>query len=260
MDYATSDGTATAGEDYAAASGTLTFAAGDTSKTVAVTVTDDAADELGETLALTLSNASGAAIADATATGTIEDDDRPLVSVSDAGGPEGGSAAFEVTLDVAPAAEVSAYYTTVDGTATAGADYTGRWGTLRFAAGETAKTVAVDLLEDEEEEPDETFRLELTWASGVGLADPTGIGTIEGDEGTEDLTASVSRRCRTGTTARRSPWGSSSRRRSTTSASPGCATRSSRRRAARWSAPRGGTRRRTWRGTSRSSRRRRAGT
>ena len=69
--YATSDGTATAGKDYSAASGTLTFAAGERAKTVEVAVLDDAHDEGSETLTLTLSNASGARIADATAMGTI---------------------------------------------------------------------------------------------------------------------------------------------------------------------------------------------
>ena len=77
VDYATADGTATAGSDYTAASGTLTFAAGERSKTVAVAVLDDAHDEGSETLTLTLtlSNPSGAYIADGTATGTIENTD-----------------------------------------------------------------------------------------------------------------------------------------------------------------------------------------
>ena len=71
VDYATADGTATAGEDYTAASGTLTFAAGDTEKTVSVAVLDDALDEGSETFKLKLSNAQGARIADGEATGTI---------------------------------------------------------------------------------------------------------------------------------------------------------------------------------------------
>ena len=75
VDYATSDGTATAGTDYTAASGTLTFAAGETSKTVSVAVLDDAHDEGVETLSLTLSNAEGAQIADTIATGTVADDE-----------------------------------------------------------------------------------------------------------------------------------------------------------------------------------------
>ena len=75
VDYATADGTATAGADYTAASGMLTFAPGETAKTVSVPVLDDAHDDTGETLTLTLSNASGARIRDGEATGTIENSD-----------------------------------------------------------------------------------------------------------------------------------------------------------------------------------------
>ena len=77
VDYATSDGAATAGEDYTAVTGTLTFAPGETKKTVSVAVLDDGEAEEAETLTLTLSNASGAGtvIRTASATGTIEDDE-----------------------------------------------------------------------------------------------------------------------------------------------------------------------------------------
>ena len=72
VDYATSDGTAVAGSDYTAASGALTFNAGDTSQTVQVTVLTDSEDEGQETLTLTLSNPSQATLDDATGAGTIE--------------------------------------------------------------------------------------------------------------------------------------------------------------------------------------------
>ena len=75
VDYATSDGTATAGPDYTAASGTLIFAPGETEKTVSVAVLDDAHDEGSETLTLTLSNPSGAYVEDGVATGTINNSD-----------------------------------------------------------------------------------------------------------------------------------------------------------------------------------------
>ena len=75
VDYATADGSATAGSDYTAASGTLAFSAGETEKTVSVPVLDDAHDDDGETLTLTLSNPAGAWIDDATATGTIRNTD-----------------------------------------------------------------------------------------------------------------------------------------------------------------------------------------
>ena len=75
VNYATADGTATAGSDYTATSGTLTFAAGDTSKTVSVPVLNDDLDEGSETLTLTLTSPSGATLADAEATGTITNSD-----------------------------------------------------------------------------------------------------------------------------------------------------------------------------------------
>ena len=75
--YATSDGSATAGEDYTSTSGTLTFNAGETSKTVSVSVLNDDHDEGEEKFTLTLSDVSGgnAYLKDATATGTIENKD-----------------------------------------------------------------------------------------------------------------------------------------------------------------------------------------
>ena len=69
--YATSDGTATAGSDYTATSGTLTFSSNETTKTVSVPILDDTVEDHGETFTLTLSNPTGALLADATATGTI---------------------------------------------------------------------------------------------------------------------------------------------------------------------------------------------
>ena len=75
VEYATSDGSARAGEDYTASSGTLTFAANETSRTISVTVLDDAHDEGEETLTLRLSNPSGSRVADGEATGTIENRD-----------------------------------------------------------------------------------------------------------------------------------------------------------------------------------------
>ena len=71
VDYATQDGTATAGSDYTTTSGTLTFAAGETSKTVSVPIADQTVEDGGKTFKLTLSNASGGEIADSEATGTI---------------------------------------------------------------------------------------------------------------------------------------------------------------------------------------------
>ena len=72
VDYATGNGEARAGTDFVEASGTLTFAANETSKTVEVEVLADEVDEEAETMTLTLTNPAGARIADGAATGTIE--------------------------------------------------------------------------------------------------------------------------------------------------------------------------------------------
>ena len=82
VDYATSDGTATSGADYTGTSGTLTFLAGETAKTVSVPIIDDAVDDGGEALTLTLANAAGAEIGAAAATGIIRDDDSNRLTAS----------------------------------------------------------------------------------------------------------------------------------------------------------------------------------
>ena len=100
VDYATADDTAVAGEDYTAASGTLTFAAGETEKTVDVTVLGDSLDEGAETLTLVLSNASGATVGDGEATGTVSDPGPAPLTGSFSGAPpeHNGSRAFTVFL------------------------------------------------------------------------------------------------------------------------------------------------------------------
>ena len=77
VDYATADGTATAGKDYTAKSGTLTFNAGETSKTIHIPILNDTIFDKDETIQLSLSNASGADISDQSGTGTITDTDLP---------------------------------------------------------------------------------------------------------------------------------------------------------------------------------------
>jgi len=71
VDWATSDGTAIAGSDYIGASGRLTFAPGETSKTIEIAIADDAVEEGSKTFTVTLSNPSGATIANAVGVGTI---------------------------------------------------------------------------------------------------------------------------------------------------------------------------------------------
>src|SRR5207302_939807 len=91
VDYATQDGSATtADSDYAQNTGTLTFAAGETSKTVTVKVNGDTTFEPDEGFALKLSNPANATIADDTGAGTIQNDDaQPQISIDNVSHPEG---------------------------------------------------------------------------------------------------------------------------------------------------------------------------
>ena len=82
VNWATQDGTATAGSDYAAAGGTVSFAPGETSKTVAVPILGDTAAEGGENFAVNLSSPAGTLVRDGQGVGTIADDDAPPVAVT----------------------------------------------------------------------------------------------------------------------------------------------------------------------------------
>ncbi len=105
----------------------------------------------------------------------------PGLSVADAEVQEGPSASldFTVTLGRAASGAVSVQYATADGSATAGSDYTATSGTLNFAAGETAKTVSVPVIDDSHNEGDETLTLTLSNATGAWIADGEATGTIE---------------------------------------------------------------------------------
>ncbi|QEH35011.1 Calx-beta domain protein [Aquisphaera giovannonii] len=190
--YATSNGTATAGSDYTAASGTLTFAPGETSKAISVAVLGDTLAEADEAYSVTLSTPTNATLADASATGTIlDDDDVPTLSVGDVTVAEGDSgsvqAVFTVSLSAASGETITVGYATANGTATAGSDYTAASGTLTFAPGETSKTINVDVLGDLLPEGLETFLVQLSSPTNATLADAQGEGTIVDNDGAPSL-------------------------------------------------------------------------
>ena len=189
VDYASSDDTATAGSDYTAVSGTLTFAAGDTTKTVSVTISDDSTDEDDETFKFTLSDASGATISDSEATVTITDnDDEPELSVDDVSVAEGaGTVTVTVELSAASAKTVTVNYATSDDTAMAGSDYTTASGSLSFSAGDTSKTVSVTISDDSIDEDDETFKFTLSGESNATIDDGEATVTITDDDDPPEL-------------------------------------------------------------------------
>ena len=126
--FNTSNGTATAGSDYnAVVGGTMTFNPGGTVASLPVTVIADSLDEDNETLTMTLSNATNATIGDATGTFTITDDDAtPSLSINDVTTSNENNTAtnMTVTLSAASGRDVTVDYTTSNGTASVGSDYT----------------------------------------------------------------------------------------------------------------------------------------
>jgi hypothetical protein len=187
INYATSNGTATAGSDYTSTSGTLTFAPGQTSLTVAGSVLGDTAIENNETFNLNLSLPMNAIINQGAAAATIVDDDRPMLTISDVSATEGNSGltplTFTVTLSPASSQTVTVSYATAAGTATSGSDYQSLSGTLTFSPGQTSKTVTVSAYGDTTVEQNETFNVNLSNASSnASIGDSQGIGTIINDD------------------------------------------------------------------------------
>ena len=185
VNYATSNGTATAGADYTATSGSLTIAAGATTTTFTVGVLADTLAETNETVTLTLSSASNASISDATATLTITDDDSSVsLSINDVTTSDESAAnsTFTVTLSAVSGLAVSFDYATSNGTATSSADYTATSGSLTIAAGATTTTFTVGVLADTLDEDNETVTLTLSGASNATISDATGTLTITDDD------------------------------------------------------------------------------
>ena len=113
VDYATANGTASSGSDYTAASGSITFAAGETSRTITVAIIDDSTEEDDETLTLTISNPSGAEISDGEATGTITDSEPVPLTASFSNMPASHDGSTEFTFDLTFSEEFGISYATL---------------------------------------------------------------------------------------------------------------------------------------------------
>ncbi|MEQ1903443.1 MAG: S8 family serine peptidase [Pirellulaceae bacterium] len=190
VNFATADGTATNPSDYQSSSGTLTFLAGETTKTVSVTIQGDTAVEPNETFTVGLSAPTNATIADPSGSGTINNDDTAPVgtlSINNISGPENVTPlVFTVTLSSPSASNVTVNFATANGTAKGGggsrADFRNTSGTLTFTPGQTTKTVSVVIVNDTRVEGDENFIVNLSSAVGAAISDSQGVGTITDDD------------------------------------------------------------------------------
>jgi hypothetical protein len=187
--YATADGTAVASSDYTAKSGTLNFAAGQTTASIAVPITNDSTSESPETFSVTLSFPNGGALLgpNSKTTITIYNGNRPAVQFS--------AAAMAVHENAGPAkvtvqrtgntdVTVSVQYATANGSALAGSDYTATSGQVTFFPGATSATFNVPILNDTATEASENFTVKLTSPSSNAIlgAQKTELVQIRDDE------------------------------------------------------------------------------
>lgn len=193
VDYATSDGTATDGDDYDAASGTITFNAGVLTQTLSINILDNAQGELVETFDVTLSNPGPSDSdltlgAQASTVVEIDDDDGVQVSFETTTmsvAENGVSATVQVRLSSPAASTVTIDYLMESGTAVAGADFTTSSGKLTFAPGQTIQTIQVPIINDGRDEETETFVVKLGNPTNafLGADDTLTVSITDDDDG-----------------------------------------------------------------------------
>ncbi len=177
VNYTTTNGTATAGMDYVAAGGILTFAAGVVSNGFTVTLTNDLTQESSETFQVRLLNPTNTTLTTATNTVTITDNDAASVAFSHGAtnvAENAGSITLTVVRSGATNTSVSVRFASTNGTATAGSDYAATNGLLVFATNEVSKTFTVAILDDAVAENAETFSVRLSSPTNCTI---TGLGT-----------------------------------------------------------------------------------
>jgi serine protease len=190
---ATSDGTAVAGSDYTAKSlGAVSIPAGSTTKNFLVSIKGDTVSEPDETFNVTLSNVTGATVADGQAVGTIVNDDggsggTPNLTIDNVTSTEGNSGTkafvFTVKLSAAASGDVTYNIATANGTALAGSDYVAASANAQvIPAGQTSKTFSVNVTGDTTLESNERFKVNVSGVSGATVTDSQGIGTITNDD------------------------------------------------------------------------------
>lgn len=187
LDYATANGTAQAGIDYLAASGTLIIPPDVVTQFISIPILGDLIDEPSRNFTVQLSNPTNATLNSASATVTIVDNDAlPAVSIADAAVVEGNSGTanmvFIVTLANPSYATVQITCTTSNGAALSSSDYVSATTTVSFPAGTTNQTFSVPVIGDVNNEVDQAFYVNLSSPVNGSIARGTAIGTIINDD------------------------------------------------------------------------------
>jgi hypothetical protein len=188
VSYTTSDGSALAGSDYVATTGSVTFEPFQTSQSIAVPIMGDTVPEYDEYFGLRLTGAENASYSDYSVYGYINDDDTPpTISIEDAWITEGNSGTrvmnFHVSLSNPWGQGVTVNFATLNGTAkTSDNDYVAKSGSLYFAPGETSQLIQIVIKGDTRKEQNETFQVRLSGASGATIEDGQATGTIFNDD------------------------------------------------------------------------------
>jgi hypothetical protein len=186
VNYQTANGSALAGSDYNAVSGTVSFSKNETTKTILIPIRGDRVAEPTESFSIRLSNPRGAQIRDGEGFVAITDDE-PRARIDDPSIWEGndGTAAmtFNVTLQVAYDLPVTIDFATVEGSASSGSDYIATSGTLTFQPGQMLQSVAIEVIGERSPELDETILVNLTSPdSSTTIEKGTGVGAILDNE------------------------------------------------------------------------------
>ena len=176
INYTTADGTATAGSDYTASSGTLVFADGETSKTILIPIANDAVLETDETVRLSLTGFTDLEILGSypVATLVIHENSTPLqlygLEMDVVEGNSGTTNAIvAIYLSAQTSRSVSVNYSSSGFTAASGVDFTPVSGTLNFGLGETVKTISVPIIGDTRDEFNEEFGITLSNAVNASV-------------------------------------------------------------------------------------------
>jgi hypothetical protein len=196
VDYSTTDGAATAGQDYTAQSGTLNFGVGETSKTIQIPIIDDATTEPSENFTVALRNNTSPETVGAPSTvfvTLLDSTTPPQLLINNVAVLEGNTgtveAVFTISLSAATGRAVSGNFATSNFSASGGAscatqgvDYESRSGTFSFTPGTTTFTIPIKVCGDTNAEANETFRMAFTNVTGATLFGNVVTGTIGNDD------------------------------------------------------------------------------